>query len=1159
MFKSSSSIFTHAINVLVFASLCVASASSQSSAQGIGPYFGGVFPQASPDAPKKWIVEDAFPSLSFIDPLWLTEIPGTQQFLIVTKSGQFFRFSKAKTTTQQQVTRVLDISSRVQLSEDQGAYSLAFHPQFGVANSPNTNSVFICYSYKPISGSNTPDRSMWRVSKFQWIQSSGTIDSTSEQVLIQQYDPHRWHNGGALHFDKHGFLLIVCGDGGGADNEFSKSQKINQEFFGGVLRIDVNNDPHKSKPIEKQPSNLNIPPLFPNNHTAGYSIPKDNPWVGLNHGGSLVLEEYYAFGLRSPHGAHYDSESDDMWIGDVGQILREELNRVTKGGNYQWPVREGLELNPWRNASLLDVGTSTPPAYSYGRALGGCIIGGPMYRGTKWSSELGGKVLFGDNLRGTISTYTPDGQVEQLIGYMGGTFYNGLSNFATDSEGDVFLLKLNGQNREGGKILKLEKEGNLVEPPQFLSQTGLFSDIASLTPSRHLVSYDVGSPLWSDGADKKRWFVLPSSGPQLEIQSKITTNVSGNWKFPAGSLLVKHFEIATNINEPNSIKRLETRIFVIAADGNRYGLTYKWNAAGTDAELLPGGATETFDITDDQGQTRPLTWNYPSRSDCMQCHTPGRGDALGARTHQLNIDIPDLITGQPISQLTKLQPYLSGNLSILERAQSSRPLDDETAPVELRIRSYLDSNCSHCHSPEGGVGFFDARLTTPLTLQNLIDVMATGHNNTNPNARYIKPGDSSLSLIHSRLASTTPGIAMPPLGRETADPLAVSLISRYINDLNPSHFGPPRLPSGRYLRLTAFASPEQSSTSISELSIYSEGAVLIPKDQIQVVSVNDELNPGSIATILDGVTSGYWQTNPGVEGSFVLDLGQSYNLESLYIQRFFSVTSQLRIETSENGTTWQNVAERPWAGHNTEFRGFASRPIRVEIAGPKTSEDDRFTITAVFDENIPLLTADQIAVTGGHVISISGGGGAATGQQFKIAVQSTAPLTTVQIEHDAIRIGALSNRASNLWTFLGSALTYEKWAALHEVDPSPEYDLADDDGDGVHQIMEYAFGLDPRKSDGRPLDQLHPELGGLPLITRNPETGKLNMTVRIRKGGLPLRYTAEFTGDFLNYDRQIVTIPAGEEEWHEETITDVFSSGLEMKRFGRLAVERESN
>lgn len=993
-------------------------ASHSWAAQPVEPYFNGVFPVQTPGSASGWTTQNAFPNLTFVDPIWLTEIPGTNELLMVGKSGKISRFANLTGTTQAEVTAVLDLASLLQISEDQGLYRLIFHPQFGQQSSPHTSDVFICYSYRPTAQS-LPDKSMWRVSRFTWSHDSGTIDPASESVLIQQYDPHRWHNAGAMCFDNEGFLMITCGDGGGADDQLGQSQKINGGFFGGVLRIDVDNDPTKSHPIARQPQDPPGKPVsFPASFSQGYGIPDTNPWVG-----GQVLEEFYAIGLRSPHSASYDPVTGDLWTGDVGQFKYEELNRVTKGGNFQWPYMEGAVTgSKAKPATQALIGTEAAPFHAYGRGLGNCIIAGPRYRGAKWAMDLGGKVLYVDNVYGGVSSAQPNipgVPVVQALTSISGSLYTGTSNICTDSSGEIYFLKLNGQNSSGGTIRKLAKTGSHPEPPSLLSATGLFTNTSTLTPSAAMVPYQVASELWSDGAVKKRWMVLPNDGTHDTAAEKITFSETGNWAFPAGSVFVKHFEIPIDQGNPSVLRRLETRVMVCMANGGKYGLTYKWNTAGTDAVLLSSGEDEVFEVTLQDGSTENRSWSYPSRNDCMQCHTDVTGQSLGLRTHQINRMVIHPNTGQPVNQLSLFASsgYIYSGYDP-ENLLKSKPLDDPTAPVEHRVRSYLDSNCSHCHQPGSSAPFFDARLQTPLRYQKLVNGIIKGQFNLGPEGRYIKPGDPALSAVHARLASNTPGVAMPPLGKHLVDQKAVDLIHNYISGLIPAEFEVEPVPTARYVRLTSLSSHGGNYMSVGELSILDGTGKPVPVSNLTIKSFTSEASVGNSLLAIDGNPNTYWMTQAG--GTFpkqiTLDLGSLREVGGfVYIPRqdsFTGLIASFETHSSTDGIDWTPMISGSLAGRSYQPQRFDSlienRLARCEIAGPTGPVSSTFELNVAFDSAVIDFAAEDISVIRGKVLTLRG-----SGYSYVATVQAYSPEVLISVPENVVNSGLLGNRPSN--------------------------------------------------------------------------------------------------------------------------------------------------
>jgi glucose/arabinose dehydrogenase/mono/diheme cytochrome c family protein len=326
----------------------------------------------------------------------------------------------------------------------------------------------------------------------------------------------------------------------------------------------------------------------------------------------------------------------------------------------------------------------------------------------------------------------------------------------------------------------------ISEPPALLSGTGAFSDLATLTPAPGVFPYGVNAPLWSDAAAKQRWIALPNDGTHDSASEKIGFSPDGNWSFPVGTVFIKHFELPVNEADPSLHKRLETRFIVMPTTGEPYGVTYKWRADGSDADLLPDGLSEDITITGADGGTHTQRWDYPGPTDCRVCHNGNAGHILGLKTHQLNGDLTYDRTGRTANQLETLgalgwfdSAYRPGHLPWFLK---SHPIADTSASLEDRVRSYIDSNCSQCHRPGGVRALFDARITTPLAGQGLIRgslVEPTEHE------RVIVPGDLDNSILRVRHASTGV-IKMPPLAKNLVDEQAAQVISDWILSLPPA-------------------------------------------------------------------------------------------------------------------------------------------------------------------------------------------------------------------------------------------------------------------------------------------------------------------------------------------------------------------------------------
>jgi uncharacterized repeat protein (TIGR03806 family) len=328
--------------------------------------------------------------------------------------------------------------------------------------------------------------------------------------------------------------------------------------------------------------------------------------------------------------------------------------------------------------------------------------------------------------------------------------------------------------------------------PPLLSQTGVFSNTPSMTPVDGLVPYSPNTPLWSDGALKTRYVAVPNNGGILTPDQQIAFATNGSWTFPAGTVFVKTFELNTDTTHPNARHRLETRLLVRDINGGVYGVTYKWRADNSDADLLSSSLLEDILITNASGLSTQ-TWYYPSPSDCLQCHTPVANYVLGANTRQLNGNRTYSATGVSDNQLRTLNrlgmfnpAFDESKISAFEKLSS---LTNVSASFEERARSYLDANCAQCHQPGGAGITFDARYDTPLASQHITNYPAS-YSLGFDNARIVASEDKWRSMIWQRMNSTNNTVKMPSLARNLIDTNAVQVMGDWINSLP----GTPALP-----------------------------------------------------------------------------------------------------------------------------------------------------------------------------------------------------------------------------------------------------------------------------------------------------------------------------------------------------------------------------
>ena len=339
----------------------------------------------------------------FSQPVHLTHAgDGTRRVFLVEQGGRIQVISP-----EGESSLYLDISDRVHNFQERGLLSLAFHPDFA-----SNGRLFVYYTNPAPDGTTT-------VSQFRVTgdTASDVPDVESEIVLLTQAQPAANHNGGQLAFGPDGFLYIGLGDGGGGGDTYGNGQNPDT-FLAKLLRIDIDGD-------------------------APYAIPADNPFVD----DAAHRPETFAWGLRNPWRFSFDRQTGELWLGDVGQSDREEINVVEPGGNYGWPEVEG-EICFTANC---DPSAFDAPVWTYGRGVGISTTGGYVYRGCAMP-DLHGTYFFSDynyfdspvfSLSWDGSTATEGPVFIEETGAV-------ISSFGEDEYGEVYLL-----DHPGGRILKL--------------------------------------------------------------------------------------------------------------------------------------------------------------------------------------------------------------------------------------------------------------------------------------------------------------------------------------------------------------------------------------------------------------------------------------------------------------------------------------------------------------------------------------------------------------------------------------------------------------------------------------------------------------------------------------------------------------------------------
>lgn len=330
-------------------------------------------PQPMPDTPLAVKAVRAFPELKFRRPVLLTNAgDGSNRIFVCQQPGKIFVFPNKPDVEEPDL--FLEWEAKTIYKDEmfeEGILGLAFHPKF------KTNGEFFMY-YTEV-----PHVSV--ISRFKVSKSDpNKADPASEEQILRIPQPYWNHNGGTICFGPDGYLYIGLGDGGSANDPHKNGQNP-KTVLGKILRIDVD---HKDA-------------------GKNYAIPKDNPWVGQ----ADAAPEAYAMGIRNSWRISFDRKTGTLWQADVGQDLWEEINIITKGGNYGWSLREGMH-------KFKDGADARPdliePIWEYHHTIGKSITGGVVYRGKK-VPELEGCYLYGDFVSGKLWALKYDEKAKKVV------------------------------------------------------------------------------------------------------------------------------------------------------------------------------------------------------------------------------------------------------------------------------------------------------------------------------------------------------------------------------------------------------------------------------------------------------------------------------------------------------------------------------------------------------------------------------------------------------------------------------------------------------------------------------------------------------------------------------------------------------------------------
>lgn len=713
----------------------------------------------SPEPPPPFRPVRAFSKLTFKNPLYLMAEPVTP--------GTGEEANKERLFVVEQRGRIAGFVNDANASEtveflklkDRETYGMMFHPKYAENR--------WVYVFSNLSLEEDKKRKWNRVSRFTVGRDGEKVCDPESETTIIEWESNG-HNGGDMAMGPDGMLYISAGDGTSDSDTNLTGQKIS-DLNSGMIRIDIEHpEPGKA-----------------------YSIPKDNPFLDIPD----ARHELWAYGFRNPWRIHFDPKGN-LWCGDIGQDQWEMIEIVRRGDNYGWSIVEGgypFYLERERGPHPI-----VKPLIALPHSEARSITGGVTYLGSQFP-ELKGAYIYGDFGTGKIWAARYDGIQLTENREIADTEIQVLG-FGVDRSGEIYLVDF------AGLLWTLERTPPETNPqpfPRKLSETGVFQSVKGHVVEPALIPYSVNSPLWSDNAYKERFIGLTGTS-QIEFsEDKV-------WYFPEGAVLVKSFALEAEAGNPASRKWIETRLLVIQQK-EWAGYSYVWNDEQTEADLVSAsGADRTFKIRDPATPAgeRSQVWHYPSRAECMVCHSRAAGFVLGLNTLQMNRD--HNYSGKVDNQLRTLEHIGAFRIRTAGKrsgGNNPRNLDeegwqftnelpkrpsefeklpdpaDETADLESRVRSYLHANCAQCHvGAGGGNSAMELEFKTSREKAKIVDVPPLHDKFGLTDARIIAPGAPERSVMLERLTRRGKG-QMPPLASAIPDEAGIKLLRRWIEEL----------------------------------------------------------------------------------------------------------------------------------------------------------------------------------------------------------------------------------------------------------------------------------------------------------------------------------------------------------------------------------------
>ena len=398
-----------------------------------------------------------------------------------------------------------------------------------------------------------------------------------------------------------------------------------------------------------------------------------------------------------------------------------------------------------------------------------------MYHGSRLP-ELEGAYIYADYETGKIWALWYDGAKITRHEEIADTPY-AVVTFGQGEDGDLYFVHYAGSSTVH-RLVRNPDAGKPASFPHKLSETGLFSDVVKQTPAKGVLPFEIQATMWADGATGQRFVgVVEGSG---SIETKVTINKKtgrpqGKMKWPKDAVLAKTVRMEMTPGDATTAKNIETQMLHFNGEAwNSY--SYRWNDAGTDAELVGAAGDERqLDLTGKDFPEGKHRYNYRfhSRAECMRCHNAWGGFALSFAPQQLIEPEKFMAAGCFDAEFLKAS-----------NARLINPQDDKAA-LESRARAWLHVNCASCHRQDGGGSvLLMVNAEMPLSEMHAVDETLMRGDFGITDARVIAPGLSGSSILLHRIAKSGGG-HMPMIGAREVDVKGLQLLANWVRSMAP--------------------------------------------------------------------------------------------------------------------------------------------------------------------------------------------------------------------------------------------------------------------------------------------------------------------------------------------------------------------------------------